>query len=138
MGRPGGRPARRPRRDRCPRRRVRAPRPAGARAPLRGALRVTLNGVPTGTEYVRRQNIGLVLRSLRSDGPATRTELARRTGLAKATVGTIVADLEAARAVSQDGSVPSGRGRPGRPVTLTGESILGLGLEVNVDYVAAV
>ncbi|WP_332662647.1 ROK family transcriptional regulator [Aeromicrobium sp.] len=99
---------------------------------------MTLNGVPTGTEYVRRQNTGLVLRSLRADGPATRTELARRTGLAKATVGTIVAELEAARAVSQDGSVPSGRGRPGRPVTLTGESILGLGLEVNVDYVAAV
>jgi predicted NBD/HSP70 family sugar kinase len=87
---------------------------------------------------VRRQNTGLVLRSLRVDGPATRTELARRTGLAKATVGTIVAELEGARAVTQDDSVPSGRGRPGRPVTLTGESILGLGLEVNVDYVAAV
>jgi predicted NBD/HSP70 family sugar kinase len=79
-----------------------------------------------------------VLRSLRADGPATRTELARRTGLAKATVGTIVAELEAARAVTQDQSVPSGRGRPGRPVTLTGESVIGLGLEVNVDYVAAV
>jgi len=99
---------------------------------------VTLTGVPTGTEHVRRQNIGLVLRSLRVDGPATRTELARRTGLAKATVGTIVADLEDARAVTQDATVPSGRGRPGRPVSLTGESILGLGLEVNVDYVAAV
>ena len=99
---------------------------------------MTLNGVPRGTEDVRRQNTGLVLRSLRVDGPATRTELARRTGLAKATVGTIVAELEGARAVTQDDSVPSGRGRPGRPVTLTGESILGLGLEVNVDYLAAV
>jgi predicted NBD/HSP70 family sugar kinase len=99
---------------------------------------VSLNGVPAGTEHIRRQNTGLVLRSLRADGPATRTELARRTGLAKATVGTIVAELEAARAVSQDQSVPSGRGRPGRPVTLTGESVIGLGLEVNVDYVAAV
>ena len=99
---------------------------------------MTLNGVPAGTEHVRRQNTGLVLRSLRADGPATRTELARRTGLAKATVGTIVAELEAARAVTQDQSVPSGRGRPGRPVTLTGESVIGLGLEVNVDYVAAV
>ncbi|KAA1399574.1 ROK family transcriptional regulator [Aeromicrobium ginsengisoli] len=100
---------------------------------------MSLTGVPTGTEYVRRQNTGLVLRALRAHGPATRTELARRTGLAKATVGTIVAELEAARAVTQDDdSVSSGRGRPGRPVALTGESILGLGLEVNVDYVAAV
>lgn len=98
----------------------------------------TLSGVPTGTEHVRRQNTALVLRSLRTEGPATRTELARRTGLAKATVGTIVAGLESGGAVTEDDSVPSGRGRPGRPVTLTGESIIGLGLEVNVDYVAAV
>ncbi|MCW2750245.1 MAG: hypothetical protein JWR83_1355 [Aeromicrobium sp.] len=95
-------------------------------------------GAPTGTEHVRRQNIALILRSLRTSGPATRTELARRTGLAKATVGTIVGDLSAGRAVSEDESVPSGRGRPGRPVTLTGESIIGLGFEVNVDYIAAV
>jgi DNA-binding Lrp family transcriptional regulator len=100
-------------------------------------------GSPTGIEHLRRQNTGLVLRSLRADGPATRTELARRTGLAKATIGTIVAELEAGRAVTEDGtlveaSAPAGRGRPGRPVTLTGETIIGLGLEVNVDYVAAV
>ncbi|KQX76002.1 MULTISPECIES: ROK family transcriptional regulator [Aeromicrobium] len=99
-------------------------------------------GAPTGTEQVRRQNTGLVLRSLRADGPATRTELARRTGLAKATVGTIVAELENGRAVTEGDTAspsgPSGRGRPGRPVTLTGESVIGLGLEVNVDYVAAV
>ncbi|AWB92155.1 ROK family protein [Aeromicrobium chenweiae] len=97
-------------------------------------------GAPAGTEQVRRQNTGLVLRSLRAEGPATRTELARRTGLAKATVGTIVGDLAVVGAVTEDVTAPaaSGRGRPGKPVTLTGESILGLGLEVNVDYVAAV
>ncbi|MCL3819526.1 ROK family transcriptional regulator [Aeromicrobium wangtongii] len=97
-------------------------------------------GAPAATEQVRRQNTGLVLRSLRTEGPATRTELARRTGLAKATVGTIVGELAIVRAVTEDESVPpaAGRGRPGKPVTLTGESILGLGLEVNVDYVAAV
>ena len=104
---------------------------------------MTQTGSPAGTEQVRRQNTGLVLRSLRTEGPATRTEIARRTGLAKATVGTIVAELENGRAVAEDGAaappaVPAGRGRPGRPVALTGESIIGLGLEVNVDYVAAV
>ncbi|WP_456694933.1 ROK family protein [Aeromicrobium sp. P5_D10] len=97
-----------------------------------------MTGAPTATEHIRRQNTGLVLRSLRSDGPATRTELSRRTGLAKATIGTIVAELETGGAVSEDGTVVNGRGRPGRPVTLTGERIVGLGLEVNVDYVAAV
>ena len=96
------------------------------------------SAAPSATEHLRRQNTGLVLRSLRADGPATRTELARRTGLAKATVGTIVGELASGGAVSEDGPVASGRGRPGRPVVLTGSSILGLGLEVNVDYVAAV
>lgn len=93
---------------------------------------------PGGTEDLRRQNTALVLRSLRAEGAATRTELARRTGLAKATIGTIVAELGTGGAVSEDQSAPSGRGRPGRPVTLTGESIIGLGFEVNVDYLAAV
>ena len=68
--------------------------------------------------------------------------IATRTGLAKATVGTIVGHLLATGAVGDHapgpgGSVPS-RGRPGRPVELTGAGTVGLGLEVNVDYLAAV
>lgn len=79
-----------------------------------------------------------MLRALRQLGPTTRAELAKHTGLAKATVGAIVADLEAAGAVAEEGSRPGARGRPGRPVVLQGERFVGLGLELNVDYVAAV
>lgn len=68
----------------------------------------------------------------------TRAELAKHTGLAKATVGAIVADLETAGAVAEEGSRPGARGRPGRPVVLQGERFVGLGLELNVDYVSAV
>jgi predicted NBD/HSP70 family sugar kinase len=93
---------------------------------------------PASTERLRRQNVSLVLRSLRRQGPATRTELAQRTGLAKATVGVIVADLERARAVLEEESRAGARGRPGRPVALRGDRFLALGLEINVDYVAAV
>jgi predicted NBD/HSP70 family sugar kinase len=97
---------------------------------------------PTSTERLRRQNTSLVLRSLRQHGPATRTELAGRTGLAKATVGVIVADLESGGAVSEagngGGARAGARGRPGRPVALHGERFVALGLELNVDYVAAV
>lgn len=92
----------------------------------------------TGVEDLRRRNTGLVLTSLRTDGPATRTELARRTGLAKATVGTIVGSLDDDGLVAESGPVTSGRGRPGRPVALTGGRVLGLGVEVNVDYVSTV
>lgn len=96
---------------------------------------------PSSTERLRRQNVSLVLRSLRREGPATRTELAQRTGLAKTTVGAIVADLEGAEAVVEEasrGAAGGGPGRPGRPVALRGDRHLAVGLEINVDYVAAV
>ncbi|WP_244929846.1 ROK family protein [Nocardioides sp. W7] len=97
---------------------------------------------PAGTEGLRRRNAALVLRSLRQLGPATRAELAQRTALAKATVGVIVAGLEVAGAVAEIASGAESRtgarGRPGRPVALRGDSWVGLGLELNVDYVAAV
>ena len=79
-----------------------------------------------------------MLRALRRLGPATRAELAKHTGLSKATVGVIVTDLEAVGAVAEEGSRPGARGRPGRPVVLQGDRFIGLGLEMNVDYVAAV
>lgn len=108
---------------------------------------------PGGVEELRRRNCGLILASLHQDGPATRTELAQRTGLAKATVGTIVGALDTDGVVSEAGPVAAGpdkagpdkagpdkagRGRPGRPVTLAGGRFVGLGVEVNVDYVTTV
>ena len=97
-----------------------------------------VEGRPAGTEGVRRRNTAALLRSLRSGGAASRAELAARTGLAKATVGTIVAALEAGRAVSEEPTRGGGRGRPGRPVSLRGDRFAAMGLELNVDYVAAV
>lgn len=93
---------------------------------------------PGGVEELRRRNTGLLLASLRHDGPATRTELARRTGLAKATIGTIVGALDRGGLIADDGPVAIGRGRPGRPVRLSGRSVVGLGVEVNVDYASVV
>jgi predicted NBD/HSP70 family sugar kinase len=99
-----------------------------------------VRAAPAAAELLRRHNTALVLRALREQGPASRAELAGRTGLAKATVGTIVAGLEANGAVrAHDAdSAPAGRGRPGRPVALDGRHTVGLGVEVNVDYLAAV
>lgn len=78
---------------------------------------------------------------LRDGGPGSRSDLAQRAGLAKATVGAIVAQLveagavaEAAPATTPDGA--RGRGRPSVPVALDGTDLAGIGLEVNVDYTA--
>ncbi len=97
---------------------------------------------PAATERLRRENTALVLRSLRDNGSASRAALAQRTGLAKATVSAIVAGLTASGAVIDHPagaaeSAPGRSGRPGRPVSLDGAHTVGLGLEVNVDYLAA-
>lgn len=97
---------------------------------------------PVATEQLRRQNTALLLRRLRADGPTSRAELAQATGLAKATVSTIVGDLQQ-HGVVRDAPAPTAPdaeprlGRPGRPVELDGAHLVALGLEVNVDYVAA-
>ncbi|GGO78482.1 ROK family protein [Nocardioides deserti] len=94
------------------------------------------------TGQLRRANTAAVLQALRRLGPASRAGLAQRTGLAKATVGAIVADLEEAGAVVEavvdDVPAAPARGRPSRPLSLRPGSHVGLGLELNVDYVSAV
>ena len=80
---------------------------------------------PAATDEVRRRNTAVVLRLLRDEGALSRTDLARRSGLAKATVGTIVGQLQQTRRVAEEASVVLGpraaehargprRGRPGR------------------------
>ncbi|MEQ6903012.1 ROK family transcriptional regulator [Nocardioides sp. YIM 152588] len=92
-----------------------------------------------GAELLRRRNAASVLRSLRADGPASRAELAARTGLAKATVGTIVGGLEESGVLRELEQIRSGdRGRPAVRVTLEGGRPVGVGFEANVEYVAAV
>jgi predicted NBD/HSP70 family sugar kinase len=91
---------------------------------------------PAATDEVRRRNTALVMRLLRDHGALSRADLARRSGLAKATVGTIVAQLQRVGAVSEGTTAASGRGRPSTPVALDGRAMAGLGIEVNVDYVA--
>lgn len=93
------------------------------------------------TDRLRRENTATVLRSLRDGGPATRAALAQRTGLAKATIGAIAADLAAVGAVAESQVQTTGQarriGRPGTPLSLDGARTVALGLEVNVDYLAA-
>lgn len=92
---------------------------------------------PAASDQLRRANTALVVRALRDVGASSRTALARRTGLAKATVGAIVGDLVERSLVVEGDASSEGLGRPSRPVSLVAGGVLGLGLEVNVDYVAA-
>ena len=93
---------------------------------------------PADQATVRRSNLALVLRHLRDSGPRSRARIAQETGLNKATVSSLVAELTDRRLVSAGDVDRAGSvGRPGLIVHLDGASVCGIGVELNVDYAAA-
>ncbi|MEU1391380.1 MULTISPECIES: ROK family transcriptional regulator [unclassified Nonomuraea] len=87
---------------------------------------------------MRARNLAVVLQAVHGHGPLTRAALAELTGLTKTTVSSLVAALLEAGAVSESGAVRDGeRGRPGVAVGLSGHRVAALGLEINIDYLAA-
>ncbi|MGP3961387.1 ROK family protein [Nonomuraea sp. 3N208] len=87
---------------------------------------------------MRARNLAVVLDAIHRTGPHTRAALAEMTGLTKTTVSSLVADLLEAGVVTESGAVRGGeRGRPGVAVSLSGHRVATLGLEINIDYLAA-
>lgn len=86
---------------------------------------------------LRRNNLSVVLRHVRDLGPRSRARIAADTGLNKATVSSLVAEL-VERGLLREGSADSTRalGRPGQLVELDGTGVCGVGAEINVDYLA--
>ena len=94
---------------------------------------------PTDQADVRRHNAALVLESVKVDGPLSRARVAARTGLTRATVGSIVDDLLEAALITEQGTrSPTGIGRPGTDLAINPGGGAGIGLEINVDGFAAV
>ncbi|TMR34751.1 ROK family transcriptional regulator [Nonomuraea zeae] len=89
-------------------------------------------------DSMRARNLSVVLGTIHRSGPHTRAALAEMTGLTKTTVSSLVSDLLEAGAVTESGAVRAGeRGRPGVAVSLSGHRLATLGLEINIDYLAA-
>ena len=78
-------------------------------------LRPTTKALP---EHTRQHNRALVLQSLFHDGPSSRADLARATGLTRVTVSDLVAGLLDDGLVSELGAKPGTR--VGKPATLVG------------------
>ena len=92
---------------------------------------------PANQRSVRRHNLGVVLRHVAEHGPRSRAAIAHETGLNKTTVSSLVGELidfglVEETAVELRGTV----GRPAQPVALGGSRVIGLGLEVGVDFLA--
>jgi predicted NBD/HSP70 family sugar kinase len=97
---------------------------------------VTGPRAPAGQQTVRRHNLSLITTALAAL-PSSRAELAQRTGLTKATVSSLVDHLIGGGMLVEGQPATAGVGRPARPVSLNPDGPVALGVEINVDYVAA-
>lgn len=105
---------------------------------LTGGTRPGSGMVAADHVALRRNNLAVVLRHLRDAGPRSRARIASDTGLNKATVSSLVAEL-VDRGLLREGESAAERGAIGRPgllVELDGHGVCGIGAEINVDYVA--
>lgn len=93
---------------------------------------------PADQAGLRRGNLALLVRTLRDHGALSRAQLAVRSGLSKATVSSLVADLELRGLVHSTGVSAGGQGRPGQLVDLRSDAVCGVGLDVHVGHVGAV
>ena len=94
-------------------------------------------GSPARQQALRIHNLALVLQHIADNEPVTRARIAQATSLTKATVSSLVDDLVGARLVTELGPEARGEiGRPGSALALNRTGFVGVGLEINVDYVA--
>jgi hypothetical protein len=86
---------------------------------------------------MRSANLSLLLRHLHTRGGRTRAALSQETGLSKASVTSLITDL-AERGLVQEGQIERRGtvGRPGTEVRIDPAHAAGIGLELNVDYLA--
>jgi predicted NBD/HSP70 family sugar kinase len=84
----------------------------------------------------RTSNLSVLLRALRR-APRSRSQLAKQSGLYKATVSNLVTELADRGLVRPAGLRAGGHGRPSQLVELRGESAYGLALSIEADGFAA-
>jgi predicted NBD/HSP70 family sugar kinase len=91
---------------------------------------------PARQPSLREHNLALVLGEVADGGAISRARIAAATGLTKATVSTLVDALTAAGLLRELGpGAAAGVGRPGSSLALATGPV-GIGLEINVDYLA--
>jgi predicted NBD/HSP70 family sugar kinase len=100
-------------------------------------------GAPQGPQPadfadVRATNLAVVLRYVRQHLPCSRAEIAGATGLNKATVSSLVADLIERRILRETGLTENRIGRPATKLVLDGAPYAAIGIEVGAGYLNAV
>jgi predicted NBD/HSP70 family sugar kinase len=96
-----------------------------------------VSGLPAHAGSLRRHNLALVLAEIARGEGVSRAQIAAETGLTRGTVSALV-DTLVTSALIVEGSPNRGSvGRPGNALWLNADGPAGLGIEINVDYIAA-
>ncbi|GAB2570954.1 ROK family transcriptional regulator [Microlunatus antarcticus] len=95
-------------------------------------------GTSAGLLAVRRHNLALVMSHLRAAGARSRATIAAETGLNKATVSSLVAELVERGLVAEGETERGAVGRPSQHVDLRGGTFFTVGAEVNLGYLSVV
>jgi predicted NBD/HSP70 family sugar kinase len=100
---------------------------------------LTSSTAPVRQASIRAHNLALVLQTVaNSTNHLSRASVAAATGLTRATVSALVDDLVAGSLLTELEPPPrAGAGRPAMGLALAPDGPAGLGLEINVDYLAA-
>jgi predicted NBD/HSP70 family sugar kinase len=100
---------------------------------------LTSSTAPVRQSSVRAHNLALVLQTVvNGANRMSRAAVAAATGLTRATVSALVDDLVAGALLTElEPSPRTGAGRPAMGLALAPDGPAGLGLEINVDYLAA-
>ena len=98
----------------------------------------TVDNHPRSGQRSRGQHLALALRAVaESPTPPSRADLAAVLGVTRATASSLVATLVSGGLLVDTGERSGNpRGRPGTGVALASTGLAGVGLEVNVDYLA--
>lgn len=105
-----------------------------------GLVRLPDQAMPAARQsFLREHNLSLLLRQIiDSPQPVSRAQLAKTTGLTRATVSALVDRLLAGSMIEElDPRVADGAGRPGVPLRPASSGVVGLGLGVQLDHVGA-
>ncbi|MBN1171017.1 MAG: ROK family transcriptional regulator [Micromonosporaceae bacterium] len=93
---------------------------------------------PADFADVRTTNLAVVLRYVRANAPCSRADIAATTGLNKATVSSLIAELIERRLVRETGLAEQRIGRPATLLVLDGAPYAAVGLAVDADHLTVV
>lgn len=110
-----------------------------ARSRSRPPFRPSEASAPADQTTVRRANLATVMRHVAGAGRVSRAHIASDTGLTRGTVSSLVGEL-VQRGLLHETGEPTATGQVGRPglALELGDSVVAVGLDANVDYLAVV